>query len=77
MKNVVILISGSGSNMAAIAHTAQREHWQQRLGARIAAVISNRADAHGLALAQSLGIATRVVDHKAYPSREAFDTALQ
>jgi phosphoribosylglycinamide formyltransferase-1 len=77
MKNVVILISGSGSNMAAIVHAAQREHWQQRLDARIAAVISNRADAGGLALAQSLGIATRVVDHKAYGSREAFDAALQ
>jgi phosphoribosylglycinamide formyltransferase-1 len=77
MKNVVILISGSGSNMAAIVQTAQREHWQQRLDARIAAVISNRADAGGLTLAHSHGIATRVVDHKAYPSREAFDAVLQ
>jgi phosphoribosylglycinamide formyltransferase-1 len=77
MKNVVILISGSGTNMAAIVQSAQREHWQKRLGAQVSAVISNRADASGLALASAQGVATRVVDHKAYPSREAFDAALQ
>lgn len=76
MKNIVILISGSGSNMDAIVRTAQREHWATRLDAGVAAVISNKADAPGLALAQSHGIATRVVDHKAYASREAFDAAL-
>ena len=75
MKNIVILISGSGSNMAAIVQAAQREHWRERLGAGVAAVISNRPDAPGLAQAQ--GVATRVVDHRAYASREAFDAALQ
>jgi len=72
MKNVVILISGRGSNMEAIVHTAQRERWN----ARIAAVISNRPDAAGLRFAQAQGIATAVVDHKAFESREAFDAAL-
>jgi len=76
MKNIVILISGGGSNMAAIVRTAEREHWEQRLGARVAAVISNRADAKGLEFAKAQGIATQVLDHKTFPSREAFDQAL-
>ena len=50
-----ILISGGGSNMAAIVCTAQREHWERAPGARIAAVISNRADAGGLAFAREQG----------------------
>ena len=76
MKNIVILISGSGSNMVAIVRRAQAECWEDRLGARVAAVISNKADAKGLALAKEQGIATAALDHKAYPSREAFDAAL-
>lgn len=76
MKNIVILISGGGSNMAAIVKTAQRERWQATLGARVAAVISNREDAQGRQFAASQGIPTRVLDHKAYASREAFDAAL-
>jgi phosphoribosylglycinamide formyltransferase-1 len=76
MKNIVILISGGGSNMATIVKTAEREHWRDRYGARVAAVISNKADAKGLALAREQGIATEVLDHKAYASREAFDAAL-
>ncbi|WP_312566693.1 phosphoribosylglycinamide formyltransferase [Diaphorobacter sp.] len=76
MKNIVILISGGGSNMAAIVRTAQQQDWAGRHGVRVAAVLSNKADAKGLALAREQGIATQVLDHKAYPSREAFDTAL-
>ncbi|MCF8160135.1 MAG: phosphoribosylglycinamide formyltransferase [Polaromonas sp.] len=76
MKNIVILISGGGSNMAAIVKTAQRERWADCYGARVAAVISNRADAKGLKFASDHGIVTEVLDHKAYPSREAFDAAL-
>ena len=76
MKNIVILISGGGSNMAAIVRSAEREHWEQRLGARVAAVISNRADAKGLEFAKAQGIATQVLDHKTFPCREAFDQAL-
>jgi phosphoribosylglycinamide formyltransferase-1 len=76
MKNIVILISGSGSNMAAIVKAAQREAWPEKYGACVAAVISNKADAAGLAFAQEQGLATEVLDHKAFASREAFDAAL-
>jgi len=76
MKNIVILISGTGSNMAAIVKTAQRDAWKDRFGAHVAAVISNRADAKGLAFAAEQGIATAILDHKGFVSREAFDAAL-
>jgi phosphoribosylglycinamide formyltransferase-1 len=76
MKNIVILISGSGSNMAAIVRSAERERWAERLHARVAAVVSNKADAAGLALARAQGIATAVVPHQGFASREAFDAAL-
>ncbi|AYM97157.1 phosphoribosylglycinamide formyltransferase [Acidovorax sp. 1608163] len=76
MKNIVILISGGGSNMAAIVKTAQQEQWAQRYGARVAAVVSNKADAQGLVFAREHGIATAVLDHKAFASREAFDAEL-
>jgi phosphoribosylglycinamide formyltransferase-1 len=76
MKNIVILISGSGSNMAAIVRCAQREDWRKSYGAQVAAVISNRAEAGGLAIAREHQIATEVVDHKRFASREAFDTEL-
>ena len=65
MKNIVILISGSGSNMAAIIRTAEEHNWSKRLNARVSAVISNKADAEGLAFAKQHGITTAVVDHKA------------
>ncbi|MDD2918460.1 phosphoribosylglycinamide formyltransferase [Rhodoferax sp.] len=76
MKNIVILISGGGSNMAAIVKAAQREGWVEKYGARVAAVISNKAEAPGLQFASAHGIVTEVLDHKAFPSREAFDAAL-
>jgi phosphoribosylglycinamide formyltransferase-1 len=76
MKNIVILISGSGSNLAAIVRAAEQGRWGQLLNARVAAVLSNRADAQGLAFAQDHGIATHVLDHKTFASREAFDAAL-
>jgi len=76
MRNIVILISGTGSNMQALVHAAQQQQWQSRLGARIAAVISNRASAPGLAVARSLGVETGVLDHKGFANREAFDAAL-
>ena len=66
MKNLVILISGGGSNMAALVRAAKREDWAGRYQARMAAVISNKPDAKGLQLAQDLGLATSVVDHKAF-----------
>jgi len=76
MRNIVILISGSGSNMAAIVRCAQRDGWRKTYGAQVAAVISNRADAGGLAIAREQMIATDVVDHKRFASREEFDTEL-
>jgi phosphoribosylglycinamide formyltransferase-1 len=75
-KNTVILISGSGSNMAAIVNAGHKGRWRERFGAQVSAVISNKADAPGLAFAQKHQIATAVVDHKAFASREAFDEAL-
>ena len=68
MKSVVILISGRGSNLGALLDAT--------LPGRIAAVISNRPEAKGLDLARAKGVAARVVDHKGYASRDAFDTAL-
>ena len=76
MKNIVILISGGGSNMAAIVRCAQRDNWRKTYGAQVAAVISNRADAGGLAVAREQMIATDVVDHKRFATREDFDAEL-
>jgi len=73
MKNVVILISGRGSNMEAIVRAAQNGQWP----CRIAAVVSNRADAAGLGFAERHGIPAVVVANKEYPTREAFDAALR
>ena len=76
MKNIVILISGGGSNMVALVQAAQQQDWPGRFGARVAAVISNRPDADGLERARVLGVPTAVVDHTAFAGREAFDAAL-
>ena len=72
MKNIVILISGRGSNMEAIVRACATEGWL----ARVAAVVSNRADAVGLEFARQHGIPGAVVDHKAFETREAFDAEL-
>lgn len=76
MKNIVVLISGRGSNLEAILRVAAAEHWYETPGARVVAVVSNRPDAAGLAAARSAGIATAVVEHAAFDSRDAFDAAL-
>jgi phosphoribosylglycinamide formyltransferase-1 len=68
VRTLVILISGRGSNMEAML--------QASLPARIAAVISNRADAAGLAIAAQHGVPTRVVEHRQFASRDAFDAKL-
>ena len=68
---VVVLISGSGSNLQALIDSLSTDS-----PAQICAVISNRADAFGLQRAAKAGIATQVLDHKAYADREAFDAAL-
>ena len=76
MKNIVILISGGGSNMAAIVRASQQQDWARRYGARVAAVVSNKAEASGLVFAREQGISTEVLDHRPFPSREAFDAEL-
>jgi len=76
MQSIVILISGGGSNMAALVRAAQQEDWAARYGAQIAAVISNRADAAGLRWAQAQGIATHTISHTDFPDRAQFDAAL-
>ena len=63
--------------MVAIVQAAEKEQWRNRFGAGVVCVISNRADAQGLATASRLGLATHVMDHKLFSSREAFDAALQ
>ena len=66
MKNIVVLISGRGSNLQALLDA----------GCRIAAVISNRADAKGLEIATLHGIPSRVIEHRNYADRDSFDAAL-
>ncbi|WP_180937545.1 phosphoribosylglycinamide formyltransferase [Herbaspirillum seropedicae] len=73
MRSIVILISGRGSNMEAIVRAAQAEQWP----AKIAAVISNRADASGLEFAAQRGIPTAVIPSRDYSTREQFDSALR
>jgi phosphoribosylglycinamide formyltransferase-1 len=68
MTSAVILISGRGSNLRALVDAGT--------GLEVRAVISNRPDAKGLEWAAGAGLATRVVDHKAFPTRDAFDAAL-
>lgn len=74
---IVVLISGTGSNLQAIVEAAAREQWSERLGAEVVAVISNRPDAPGLQFARAAGLSTQVLDHQAFDSREAFDEALR
>lgn len=75
-QRLVVLISGRGSNMEALLQAAQRRRWAARWGAQVVAVLSNRPQAQGLQVAAQHGVATEVVDHQAYPSRQAFDAAL-
>ncbi len=72
MKNIVILISGRGSNMEAVLRACAREGWP----ARVRTVISNKTDAAGLSFAQANGIETALVDHREFDGRDAFDAAL-
>ncbi len=76
LQPIVILISGGGSNMAAIVRAAQKEAWDTHYGAQVVAVISNKPDAGGLRLAREHGISTAVLEHGAYGCRDDFDQAL-
>src|SRR5664279_609768 len=73
-KRVAVLISGRGSNMAALIEAAKDMNYP----AEIALVVSNRPDAGGLAIARAAGIETEIVDHAAFgKDRAGFDGALQ
>jgi phosphoribosylglycinamide formyltransferase-1 len=80
VKKIVILISGAGSNMAAIVQAAHQQRWGERLGVQVAAVISNKPGASGLDWLRSHSacsrIQTEVLEHTQFESREAFDQAL-
>jgi phosphoribosylglycinamide formyltransferase-1 len=72
VKSLAILISGQGSNMASLARACVEERWPARVGA----VIANRAEAAGLAVARELGLRAEALPHTAFDDREAFDVAL-
>ena len=72
MKNIVVLISGQGRNLQALIEAQQAEH----IAARIAAVVSNRADAPGIEKAREAGLLVEIVPHTDYTEREVFDAAL-
>lgn len=74
---IVVLISGSGSNMEALIKASRRNEWLQRFGASIEVVISNREQAAGLAKARALGVPTLVLPHQGFADRQAYDQALQ
>jgi len=76
MKNVVVLISGRGTNLGALLSAARTAHWETALGVRVAAVISNRFGVAGLEIARTSGVPTQVVPHLDFASRDAFDSAL-
>jgi len=76
MKHIVVLISGRGSNLESLLRVAEAEDWRNALGTAVVAVISNRADAAGLDIARNAGIATSVVNHCSFTTREEFDRAL-
>ena len=80
MHNIVILISGGGSNMRALVEASRREDWAGRYGAGVSLVLSNRPDAGGLAWAREQGLPTAVVDHTVYAQstqpRVAFEAEL-
>jgi phosphoribosylglycinamide formyltransferase-1 len=69
---IAVLVSGSGTNLQAIIDQIEAK----RLDAKIEVVLSNKADAYGLVRAKNYGIATEMLDHKQFPSREAYDQAV-
>ncbi len=73
VKRTAVLISGNGSNLQALIDAAKAPGYP----AEIALVISNKADSYGLKRAQAAGIPMRVISHKDYQNREAFDAAMQ
>lgn len=73
---IVVLVSGRGSNLQALLATAAAERWESELGAKIAAVVSSRADAEALDVARAHNVPTHILPHGEFDSRAAFDEAL-
>lgn len=71
-KRIVVLISGRGSNLQALLEAARTPNWP----GQVVAVLSNRPDAPGLDVARAFGVSTQALDHRASPSREAYDESL-
>ena len=76
VKPIVVLVSGRGSNLQALLAAAGAERWESDLGAKIAAVISSRADAEALSVARSNHLPVHILAHEEFGSRAAFDDAL-
>ena len=74
--SLAVLISGRGSNLEAILHAQRAQEWEKSLGARVAAVVSNRPDVRGLAIARAHGVDAQVLDHADFSTRSGFDAAL-
>jgi phosphoribosylglycinamide formyltransferase-1 len=72
MKKIVILISGRGSNLAAILEAQQTRAWE----AKVVNVICNRPDAPGIAVAEKFGVPVTIIDHKSFANRSLYDQAL-
>ena len=73
MKKIVVLISGSGSNLEAIIKSCAAE----KINGRIIQVISNNPDAYGLTRASKFNIASKIIDHRKYSSRIDFENSLE
>ena len=76
IKPIVVLVSGRGSNLQALLTRANVERWDTTLGAKIAAVVSNRADAEALDVARAHQVPVHILGHEEFGSRAAFDEAL-
>lgn len=76
MKNIVVLISGRGSNLQALLATARADDWERSRALRVAAVISNRDDAPGLRIAREYGVPVQILAHVDFAERDSFDAAL-
>ena len=76
VKPIVVLVSGRGSNLHALLTRAAAERWDTELGAKIAAVVSNRAEAEALDVARAHRVPVHVLNHEEFDSRTAFDEAL-
>ncbi|HVG04862.1 MAG TPA: phosphoribosylglycinamide formyltransferase [Burkholderiaceae bacterium] len=76
IKPIVVLVSGRGSNLQALLTTASAQQWEFELGAKVVAVVSNRADAQALDVARMHDVPVHILEHERFDSRAAFDDLL-